>query len=402
MMKNNDNMKRFFLILTAIAAMTVTASAEGTPKVKLTCGPYLQNVTETSFTVVWTTNMDAVSWVEIAPDDDTHFYNVERPKYYDLRGQGRRPITKLHKVTVTGLEPGTTYRYRVLMNGVVSAENRDHIAFTAGWGNEVRRDITKVTTLSKEYDEVKFAMVNDMHEKDSVFRTLFPDSKDKYDFVCFNGDMTSTVDHEDDIAKYYLKSASKLFGAYTPIMFVRGNHEYRGNDALKYLEYMDTPTGKTYYSYNYGDHYFIVLDGGEDKHDSDIRNLGIMITEDYVKQEAEWLKEVVKSEEFKNAKTRIVFCHMQPGDNGWHGQRTISKYLVPILNEAGIDVMLCGHIHQYKYYEPGKTSADFPVICNPNAKRMDATVKADNIKLQFVDEEKVIKTIEIKPGAYRK
>lgn len=402
MMKNNDNMKRFFLILTAIVAMTVTASAEGTPKVKLTCGPYLQNVTETSFTVVWTTNMDAVSWVEIAPDDDTHFYNVERPKYYDLRGQGRRPITKLHKVTVTGLEPGTTYRYRVLMNGVVSAENRDHIAFTAGWGNEVRRDITKVTTLSKEYDEVKFAMVNDMHEKDSVFRTLFPDSKDKYDFVCFNGDMTSTVDHEEDIAKYYLRSASKLFGAYTPIMFVRGNHEYRGNDALKYLEYMDTPTGKTYYSYNYGDHYFIVLDGGEDKHDSDIRNLGIMITEDYVKQEAEWLKEVVKSEEFKNAKTRIVFCHMQPGDNGWHGQKTISKYLVPVLNEAGIDVMLCGHIHLYKYYEPGTTSADFPVICNPNAKRMDATVKADKIKLEFVDEEKVIKTIEIKPGAYKK
>jgi hypothetical protein len=33
---------------------------------------------------------------------------------------------------------------------------------------------------------------------------------------------------------------------------------------------------------------------------------------------------------------------------------------------------------------------------------MDATVKADNIKLQFVDEEKVIKTIEIKPGAYKK
>ena len=346
--------------------------------------------------------MDAVSWVEIAPDDDTHFYNVERPKYYDLRGQGRRPITKLHKVTVSGLEPGRTYRYRILMNGVVSAEHRDHIAFTPGWGNEVRKNITKVTTLSKEYDEVKFAMVNDMHEQDSLFRTLFPDSKEKYDFVCFNGDMTSTVDNEEDIAKYYLKSASKLFGAYTPIMFVRGNHEYRGNDALKYLEHMETPTGKTYYSYNYGDHHFIVLDGGEDKHDSDIRNLGIMITEDYVKQEAEWLKEVVRSEEFVNAKTRIVFCHMQPGENGWHGQRTISKYLVPILNEAGIDVMLCGHIHKYKYYAPGTTSANFPVICNPNAKRMDASVREDNIKLEFVDQEKVIKTINIKPGAYKK
>lgn len=395
-------MKRFYLIISALFAITTLASAESTPKVRLTGGPYLQNVTETSFTVVWTTNMDAVSWVEIAPDDETHFYNVERPKYYDLRGQGRRPITKLHKVTVTGLEPGTTYRYRILMNGVVSAEHRDHIAFTAGWGNEVRRDITKVTTLSKEYDEVKFAMVNDMHEQDSVFRTLFPDAKGKYDFVCFNGDMTSTNDYEEDIMKYYLKSASKLFGAYTPIMFVRGNHEYRGNAAIKYLEYMETPTGKTYYSYNYGDHFFIVLDGGEDKHDSDIRNLGIMITEDYVKQEAEWLKEVVRSEEFVNAKTRIVFCHMQPGENGWHGQRTISKYLVPILNEAGIDVMLCGHIHKYKYYAPGTTSANFPVICNPNAKRMDATVKSDNIKLEFVDQDKVVKTINIKPSAYKK
>ena len=394
-------MKRLILILSAVISMTSLASGQ-TPKVKVTCGPDLQNVTQTSFTVVWTTNMDAVSWVEIAPDDDTHFYNVERPKYYDLRGQGRRPITKLHKITVSGLEPGTTYRYRILMNGVVSAEHRDHIAFTAGWGNEVRRNITKVTTLSKEYDEVKFAMVNDMHEQDSVFRTLFPDSKDKYDFVCFNGDMTSTIDHEEDIAEFYLKSAAKLFGAYTPIMFVRGNHEYRGNDALEYLNYMETPTGKTYYSYNYGDHFFIVLDGGEDKHDSDIRNLGIMITEDYVKQEAEWLKEVVKSDEFRNAKTRIVFCHMQPGENGWHGQKTISKYLVPVLNEAGIDVMLCGHIHEYKYYDPGTTSANFPVICNPNAKRMDATVKNDNIKLEFIDQEKVVKTLNIKPGAYKK
>jgi Icc-related predicted phosphoesterase len=146
-----------------------------------------------------------------------------------------------------------------------------------------------------------------------------------------------------------------------------------------------------------------VLDGGEDKHDSDIRNLGVMITEDYVKEEAEWLKEVVKSEEFRNAKTRIVFCHMDPLTNGWHGQTTIDKYLVPILNEAGVDVMLCGHIHKFRYDEPGtKSSAKFPVICNPNLKRMDATVTAENIKFEFVDQEKVVKTINIEPGQYKK
>ena len=392
-------MKRLLLVLSFALAMANLAAQ--TPKVKITGGPYLQNVTRNSFTVVWTSNMDAVSWVEIAPDDDTHFYNTERPKFYDTRGLGRRPITKLHKITVTGLEPGTTYRYRVLMNGVVSAENRDHIALTAGWGNEVRRNLTTVTTLSDDYDEVRFAMVNDVHESDSVFRTLFPDAKHKYDFVCFNGDMTSSNNTEEEIMQNYLSSASELFGSWTPIVFVRGNHEYRGNAALKWLEHLDTPTGKTYYSYNYGDHFFLVLDGGEDKHDSDIRNLGIMITEDYVKQEAQWLKEVVKSEEFINAKTRIVFCHMNPDDNGWYGQATISKYLVPILNEAGIDLMLCGHIHKFRYDKPGTTSADFPVICNPNLRLMEASVKADNIRLEFLDEEKVVKTIDIRPGAGR-
>ena len=90
-------------------ALPMTAAAQ--PSVHVVSGPYLQAVGEREFTVVWTTNIDAVSWVEIAPDDGTHFYNTERPKYYQVLN-GRRPIGKLHVVTVSGLEPATTYRYR--------------------------------------------------------------------------------------------------------------------------------------------------------------------------------------------------------------------------------------------------------------------------------------------------
>ena len=96
-------------------ALPMTAAAQ--PSVHVVSGPYLQAVGEREFTVVWTTNIDAVSWVEIAPDDGTHFYNTERPKYYQVLN-GRRPIGKLHVVTVSGLEPATTYRYRVMQNGV--------------------------------------------------------------------------------------------------------------------------------------------------------------------------------------------------------------------------------------------------------------------------------------------
>lgn len=381
-------MKRISMaVLSLLFALTFAFAQEGERYVKITGGPYLTNVTSTGFTVVFTTNMDAVSWVEIAPDDGTHFYNDKRPAFYDRRGLGRLPVGKTHKVTVTGLQPGTTYRYRAMCKGVLSMEHRKSIVYTEGYGMDLNRHPDKVTTLGGSYDQVKFSVVNDVHNNDSVFCKLFKDSKGKYDFVCFNGDMTSSIDAESDIMNDYLRSASKLFGEYTPIHFVRGNHEYRGNDALKFYDYIDTPTGKTWYSFSYGDFFFLVLDGGEDKHDSDIRNLDIMRTEDYVKEESLWLEEAVKSPECRNAKVRIAFCHMPPQPDGWYGNAMVSRYLVPSLNEAGFDLMLCGHIHKYKLFETETTGADFPVVCNANLERMDVRVSQDGIHLEFYSPE---------------
>jgi acid phosphatase type 7 len=372
-------MKRLlsFLLIFSIAA---AVSAQ----VKVNCGPYLQNVTEDSFTVVWTTDGPAVGWIELAPDDGTNFYNVERPKYQDARGMGRKPIDTFHKVTVKGLKPGTTYRYRVMCRGVISQENRARIIYDEGYGLDLKKRPTKVTTKALEYDSVKFGVVNDMHEGDSLVQVLFKDAKGKYDFVCFNGDMTSAVDSVAEIRIHYMKSASKLFASDTPLYLCRGNHEYRGNDAVKYLDYLETSTGKTYYTVSYGKYFFLFLDSGEDKADSDIRNLDIMVTEDYVAEEAEWLKGVVESEEYKNASKRIVFCHIPPYADGWHGNVMASKF-VQILNGTGVDLMLCAHIHKYRFHEAGTIGADFPVLCNANRQRIDAVVDSRGIRLDIFD-----------------
>jgi Icc-related predicted phosphoesterase len=385
-------MKRIFsllMLLFSLSTVSVYAQTESAvtinpaQNVREVCGPCLQNVTKTSFTVVWTTNMDAVGWVEIAPDDGTDWENVDRPKYYDDRGLGRKPIEKVHKVTVTGLQPGTRYRYRIMMKGVLYQNNRSGIIYTSGYGLSVDAHPTYVTTLSDSYDKLKIGVVNDMHEHDSVLRADFRKAKGRYDFVVFNGDMTSTIDNENDIVTNYLKSASQLFAAWTPLYIVRGNHEYRGNDALKWYNYLATPTGKTYYTFHYGKFFFIVLDGGEDKNDNDIRNLDIMCTENYVKEEAQWLKEVVKSDDFKNAETRVVFCHMPPDQKGWHGSRMIADYLVPTLNEAGVDIMLCAHIHEFHYYKVGDTNADFPIVCNTKETLMEVDMDRSDMTLTF-------------------
>ena len=373
-------MKRIISILVFLCT-AIMAGAQ----VKVNCGPFLQNVTEDSFTVVWTTDSLAVGWIEVAPDDGTHFYNVERPKYFDMRGFGRKPIGILHKVTVSGLEPGTTYRYRVMCKGVLIQENRARIIYDQGYGLDLKKRPTKVTTKAKDYDQVKFAVVNDMHEHDSVMQVLFKDAKGKYDFVCFNGDMTSAVDSTAEIRIHYMKTASKLFASDTPLYLCRGNHEYRGNDAIKFVDYFQTPTGKTYYSASYGKYFFLFLDSGEDKVDSDIRNLDIMMTEKYVQEEAEWLKTVVESEEYKNAEVKIAFCHIPPSPTGWYGNATVSKYLVPLLNGTGLDLMLCAHIHKYRLTEAGVNGADFPVLCNANQQRLDAVVDKSGIRIDIFD-----------------
>ena len=64
-------MKRIISILVFLCT-AIMAGAQ----VKVNCGPFLQNVTEDSFTVVWTTDSLAVGWIEVAPDDGTHLYNV--------------------------------------------------------------------------------------------------------------------------------------------------------------------------------------------------------------------------------------------------------------------------------------------------------------------------------------
>ena len=147
---------------------------------------------------------------------------------------------------------------------------------------------------------------------------------------------------------------------------------------------MQTPTGKTYYTKKYGKFFFIFLDSGEDKPDTDIRNLDIMRTEEYVKEEAEWLKEVVNSDDYKNAAVRIAFCHMPPKAEGWHGNAMVHKYFVPLLN-GGLDLMLCAHIHRYRYDKPGTLGADFPIVCNNKEERLDAEVTAKGIKINIFD-----------------
>lgn len=381
---NNNRMKRISLLILAVF-VSLSAVAQ---RAKAVCGPYVQCVTETGFTVVWTTDVESVAWVEVAPDDGTHFYNKERDKYYDARGNGVYPIGKIHKVEVDGLEPGTTYRYRIMYKGVTAYNGSGDVQYMKANGTDVYRGQPhKITTFKQDYDEVRFDIFNDIHGKDSLFNIILSGARDNRDFVFLNGDMTSNIATEDLIAKMYLTSAAKSLNGGLPLFVSRGNHELRGRDAVKWFDYFETPTGRPYYSFSIGKFFFVVLDACEDKPDSDIEYSGIVASAPYVKRQAKWLKEVLASQECQNAEVRIAFCHVPPESNGWYGAAQMNELLVPPLNEAGIDAMFCGHIHRWRVSEPdGKLSdAEFPVICNPNMQRMEVTATKKSLDIKTFD-----------------
>ncbi|MBS7311658.1 MAG: metallophosphoesterase [Bacteroidales bacterium] len=381
-------MKKIHVLALMIVLWAGTVNAQKPQRAKIVCGPYVQCMTETSFTVIWTTDVDAVAWVEVAPDDGTHFYNKERDKYYDARGNGVFPIGKIHKVVVDGLEPGSTYRYRVMNRGVIAYNGSGNVQYMHGSGTDVYKgEPHKITTFKEDYDTIRFDLYNDIHGKDSLFNRILSGARDNRDFVFLNGDMTSNISNEELIPMMYLGSVAKSLNGGLPLFASRGNHELRGRDAIKWLNYFQTTTGTPYYSFSIGDFFFVVLDACEDKPDSDIEYSGIVASKPYVERQGRWLKEVIASEECRNAKVRIAFCHVPPESKGWYGAAQMCNILVPPLNEAGFDAMFCGHIHRWRVAEPDGSisNAGFPVICNANMERMEVTATEDAIEISTFD-----------------
>ena len=368
------------------------ASAE----IKIKRGPYLQKMSTDEVTVVWTTDAPAMSWVEIAPDDGSHFYAEERPRFYQKKW-GKKEIGTEHAVRISGLEKGTTYRYRIYSKEVVTNKNVQILFGEVAANDILRNQPFRFTTLNEEKPTVRFTMVNDIHANDSLFRDLTRNAvKENFDFVVFNGDMLSDMRSEDQMFDGFLNSASKLFATQIPFYYVRGNHELRGTFSHEFMKYFPSLSGMPYYTFRQGPAFFIVLDGGEDKTDKDIRYYGMADFDEYRREEAEWLKTVVESEAFKQAPYKIVLIHMPPAYNekGWHGVNQLRQYFVPILNEAGIDLMLSGHEHRLSILEPAQSGFKFPVLINSNKYRVNVEIDGNKMSADVVDREgKNIKTL---------
>lgn len=387
-------MKRLVFI-GMVLLLSVTAFGQSTD-FKILYGPYLQSVTENEVTVVWVTNKEAVSWVELAPDDGTNFYAEARPQFFQTNF-GKKEIGTLHKIQISGLKKATSYRYRIYSKEVTAKEN-----YFVGYGKVVASDVYRkkpyvFKTLDRSKPDMTFAMVNDIHESPELLSALMSQVNLKeLDFVLFNGDMVSNMFSEQQVMDGFVEAASKSFAAELPFFMARGNHETRGLFSTEYINYFPTSTGQPYYSFRQGPVFFIVMDGGEDKPDTDIEYHGLAAFDQYRENQINWLKETLNSEEFKQAPIKIAVMHVPPIRSTWHGPIQVKKHFIPLLNAAGINLMLSGHLHQHHFIPKGEEDCNFPILINANKHivRIHSTDK--QITLRITDETgKLVKEIKL-------
>jgi len=368
----------------SILLFFIVVCSFGQEQFRITHGPYIQDLDQKSVTIVWTTNKDAVSWVELAPDDSTHFYLKERPKYFSAE-LGSKEVSKVHSIRVSNLAPGTKYRYRIYSREVLK-----HEGHRLQYGSVTATDVFGVkplefTTIDQTKDNLTFLMVNDIHGNKDLLENLLKKADFGHaDFILFNGDMASEFRSEDQVFGDFMDTAVRLFAKEKPMYYCRGNHETRGNFANEFLRYFPSPSGKLYYLLREGPVCFLMLDCGEDKPDSDIEYSGIAAYDQYRDTETNWLKEALKSREFTESLFKIVVVHMPPF-GGWHGDDEIAKKFVPALNDAGIDVMLCGHMHEY-IRQDRKAGINFPVIVNSNKTILKAVYNSRVLDMKILNE----------------
>lgn len=352
-MLRNKTLSAIVVVLLSAAGLAGQAGLR--KPLSIICGPYLQSPTETSMTVMWITNRNSTGWVEYGKGD------ARWKKAVSSHDGLIDANIRIHKIRLSGLEPGAKYRYRISSTDIL-----DFGAYKVKFGKTVSSNIYHFRTFDKRRSNYTFIAFTDIHEHANVLPLLLKVNGGRpYDFVVFLGDMISHIEREQQIVDF-INSTVAHFSSRIPFIWVRGNHEARGKFARMLPRYIATPNGKYYYSFDHGPVHFVVLDTGEDKADSSVEYSGLVAFDAYRSKEAQWLASDVRSAAFRRARFRVALAHMPfplpPPKNQPHGMRDGFAKFEPYFDRGGLDLLLAGHLHRYGIHEPVPGRYNYPVI----------------------------------------
>jgi acid phosphatase type 7 len=63
-----------------------------------------------------------------------------------------------------------------------------------------------------------------------------------------------------------------------------------------------------------------------------------------------------------------------------YGMKFLADHFGPVLQNAGIDLMISAHTHRTAYYEQGNSGFGYPVLVNSNTSFVEVSVDLNEIK----------------------
>ncbi len=318
--------KQLFLLILSSFSCFLNAQ-QNPPALNFLVKPYLQFATKSSIVILWETTGEATTKVNYGKAlMDAAAPNLSQTQTLD----GRR---MMHEVTLTNLETETNYFWQVTSVGPA--------------GDTLSSEVYTFKTAVNDNQTFMFALVGDSQRNNDTpwaWGTIADKVwQDRPSFVVHVGDLVDQGSKKTDWTDYFFPDGHVLMSRF-PMYTVLGNHE---QDDDNYYTYMSNPAPEYYYTFQYGNAQFFMIDTNKD------------VSED--SEQYNWLEwELARSE----ATWKIVVHHHPPysSEADDHGDTfkaastygTEARNLVPLYETYGVDFCLFGHTHVYERSWPLK------------------------------------------------
>jgi hypothetical protein len=298
----------------------------------VTRGPYLQIGTPNSTVVRWRTNVATNSRVSVGTTQGSLTSNFDNAT-----------LTTEHEVTVSGLSPFTKYFYSVgTTSQTLAGNDANHFFISSPNGG------TSVPTRIWVLGDSGTADANAQAVR-NAYLNFTPTIATNLWLMLGDNAYENGTDSEYQVAVFDMYPTILRQSVLWPTI---GNHDTAQSSnppaSLPYFAMFTLPTNaeaggmasgtEKYYSFDYGNIHFICLDSMT----SDRSVTGPMAT---------WLRADLAS---STRQWTIAFWHHPPYSKGSHNSDTESNLVqmrqnfLPILEEAGVDLVLAGHSHSYE------------------------------------------------------
>ncbi|GAB3792650.1 metallophosphoesterase [Dyella agri] len=312
----------------------------------ITMPPLLLDVSDTSVVVEWMTDSDADGSVRYGE------HALDRTAW--AAHDGLRDVGTFHRVVIDGLAPGHTYQYQVASRRVVALK-----PYWPERGNTVQGETLHFATLDAARGTARFAAITDTHEKVSRIDTLLAAiRRTPVDFVAHLGDTVNWAASEPQFKDVFLAPTAGGLGGTVPLLYVHGNHEYRGPFARQLGAYLHAQDDRYDYARDDGPLHLIAVDTGEDKPDDTNVYAGLNDLRDYRREGLARFGLALAAPRTRGAPFTVVLGH-QP-DWGWTGGDN-AKW-TQLANAAHVDLYIAGHEHRFMHIKPGERGNDFPIL----------------------------------------